>query len=312
MTASRLIAARVLFPIFAPNYIMILSMTGYGESTVHHENKRIKVEIKAINSKMGDIRFKMPARYNSLEVKFRRILQDHAHRGKFDVSITTQSDASDDEYAINLPLFKSYYKSLNEVLNELDAKESNLAAGILKIYNVVKPNSESITETEENQITSCLMEALQNLKSFRLEEGQALFSDFEFRCKSINDQIDLIAPLEEKRTQNLKSRLLKNLELVDSESDIDRNRFEQEIVYYLEKLDLTEEKVRLKQHCQFFIKTLTSDQAVKGKSLAFISQEMGREINTMGSKANDHQIQHIVVHMKEELEKIKEQLANVV
>ena len=291
---------------------MILSMTGFGEATVHHQNKEIRFEVKAINSKMGDIRFKMPHRYSSLEIKFRRMIQELAFRGKFDVTVSTQSEAADDEYQINLPLFKSYYKSLNQTLSELDAQESNLAAGILKIYNVVKPNNSAISNQEEEILTKGLAKALDVLKKFRLNEGSALQADFDLRCKSISSNIDLIEPLEEARTKNLKERLFKNVELVGKEVDVDKNRFEQEVVYYLEKFDLTEEKVRLRQHCEFFTKTLKNSEFVKGKSLAFISQEMGREINTIGSKANDHRIQHIVVHMKEELEKIKEQLANVV
>ncbi len=300
---------KYIVPIFAA---MILSMTGYGEASTFFEDKEIKVEVKTINSKAGDIRFRIPHRYSALEIKLRRIVQETAHRGKIEVTISTQSDKMDDEYEINLPLFNAYYKSLSSALNKMNVVDGSLAAGILKIYNVVRPNNSTVSLEETQVVISCLHAALDALKTFRSEEGQALLADFKLRSSLIASKIDEISPFETQRLEELKTRLIKNFESIGREVDIHKNRFEQELTYYLEKFDLTEEKVRLKQHCDFFLQTLQNKDEVKGKSLAFISQEMGREINTIGSKANNHRIQHIVVGMKEELEKIKEQLANVV
>mgnify|MGYP003870126523 CR=1 FL=1 len=291
---------------------MILSMTGFGAASTFYENKEIKIEVKSINSKAGDIRFRMPHRYSALEIRLRRIVQEMAHRGKIEVNITTQSDAADDEYEINIPLFKSYYQSLNNVLTDIDAQDANLAAGILKIYNVVRPNNQSIPDTEESALINCMREALDALKVYRLDEGQAMEADFKSNANNISSKIDEIEPHENQRIIDQRNRLKKSFADIGNDIDLDKNRFEQELTYYLEKFDLNEEKVRLKQHCDYFIQTLAKPDEVKGKSLAFISQEMGREINTIGSKANNHHIQHIVVSMKEELEKIKEQLANVI
>lgn len=287
-------------------------MTGFGAAKAYFNEKEISIEIKAINSKTGDIRFRMPHRYSALEITLRRLVQQHAHRGKIDVTISTLSGEADDEYEINLPLFKSYYQSLQQTLSDLDAQDGNLASGILKIYNVVRPNTSSIADDEMEAIVTCTNAALDKLKDFRKEEGSAMKSDFALRCTNINEKIDLLAEFEEARTTAQREKLHKNLTDNVTDVEYDKNRFEQEIIYYLEKFDLTEEKVRLRQHCEFFMETLTNSDEVKGKSLAFISQEMGREINTLGSKANHHQIQRIVVAMKDELEKIKEQLANVV
>ncbi len=291
---------------------MVLSMTGYGAATSFFGSKEIRLEIKAINSKMGDMRFRIPYRYGALEVKLRRIILDSAHRGKFEVNITTLSDANDDEYEINLPLFRNYYMSLRETLKDLNASEDDLASAILKINNVVKRNDNVISEEEEQVVLECLHKALKTLEDFRRSEGKTLEDDFNLRSQNILDNISHFEPLEAKRSEHMRARLIKSFQGIGKEIELDKNRFEQELVYYFEKLDITEEKVRLKQHCEYFLKTLASPDPVKGKSLAFISQEMGREINTLGSKANDHQIQHVVVRMKEELEKIKEQLANVV
>jgi uncharacterized protein (TIGR00255 family) len=287
-------------------------MTGYGSASTFFDEKEIRVEIKTINSKLGDMRFRMPQRYGALEVKMRRNILESAYRGKFEVNIISQSESSDDDYEINLPLFRSYYKSISDTLSELNATESNLASGILKIYNVVKANDAAVSSEEEKAIMLCLQEALTTLELFRLDEGRMMELDFRLRCKNILQKIDDLEPFEKQRSIDIRARLMKSFEDLGKNMDIDKNRFEQELVYYFDKLDITEEKVRLIQHCQYFLSQLDHDDAAKGKSLAFISQEMGREINTLGSKANDHQIQHIVVQMKEELEKIKEQLANVV
>ena len=290
----------------------MLSMTGFGSANGQFEGREFRIDIKAINSKMGDMRFRLPIRYSPLELRMRRFILDRAHRGKFDVTLSAKSLSGDDDYKIDLPLFQTYYEDLQQLLAQIGVTDSSLASGILKIQNVVRANEAEISAQEEQVIFDCLTEALNQIFAFRLAEGTMMAEEFEKGCRQIESKIGLLEPLEGQRFERMREKLKKSFEEINHEIEIDKNRFEQELVYYIEKLDVTEEKVRLQQHCAYFLQTLKEEKPVKGKTLAFITQEMGREINTIGSKANDHRIQHIVVEMKEELEKIKEQLANVV
>ena len=291
---------------------MILSLTGFGTASKTFNQKVIKIDIKAINSKQVDIRFRMPIRYSALEMPLRKLIIKQAKRGKFDITIVTDSGEGDDDYKLNLPLFKSYYSQLRDQLEELDAPKEELSQGILRIYNVIKPNTQEVDDDEIECVEVCLKEALDSLKDYRMAEGASIFADLTQSSENIKSLLSGIGEYEEGRVPRIKERIQKNLKEMLNDVDFDRNRIEQEIIYYIEKLDISEEKVRLLQHCDYFKKTLHSDHEEKGKSLNFISQEIGREINTLGSKANDYQIQHIVIRMKEELEKIKEQLPNVV
>jgi uncharacterized protein (TIGR00255 family) len=291
---------------------MILSLTGFGSATQTFNQKLIRIDIKAINSRQADIRFRMPIRYAALEMPFRKSILQHVRRGKIDVTINTDSGEGDDDYTLNLPLFKSYYQQISAELENINAPKEELAQGILRIYNVVKPNTQEISEEEQEAIHSCLINALDELKSYRATEGKSIFDDLNKCSTNITELLTRIETHEGERTKRIRDRIKKNMGELLNDVDFDRNRIEQEMIYYLEKLDISEEKVRLLQHCQYFQKTLQSKEQEKGKSLNFISQEIGREINTLGSKANDYQIQHLVIQMKEDLEKIKEQLPNVV
>lgn len=291
---------------------MLLSMTGYGRASKTYKDKTIKVELRALNGKFSDLRFKIPQNYREKEALIRRLVMDKVHRGKVDLTIEISSDQGDDGYGLNKALFRKYYRELNELSGELNIPQTDMLSAILRIPNVVAAAEGTVEEEEWEAVKAALNEALDLFRQFRKMEGEALEKDMELRIKTIAENLEQINPFDAERQDRLRKRLRQRFEEYQSNDTVDENRFEQELIYYFEKLDLNEEKVRLAQHCKYFLEVLAKKQDVKGKKLNFISQEIGREINTMGAKAHSSDIQRLVVVMKDELEKIKEQSANIV
>lgn len=291
---------------------MLLSMTGYGRVTKTFKDKTITAELRSLNSKFTDIRFKIPSNYREKEHFLRKMVTDRAMRGKLDMMFEIKSLQGDDEYGLNIPLFKKYYKELSALSEELDIPKGDILQSILRIQNVVGNAEENIDPEEWEFVRSTIEETISAFEQFRVAEGSAMEDDLRTRIDNIQTTLVKINPFEEGRVTRLRNRLKQNLEEFLGKDNVDENRFEQEVLFYLEKIDINEEKVRLEQHCKYFLEQLDLKAPLKGRKLSFISQEMGREINTLGAKAYSSDIQRFVVSMKDELEKIKEQVANSV
>ena len=287
-------------------------MTGYGQGSGTYLTKKITIELRSLNSKFTDLRFKMPQNYKEKEHDLRRIISKRAERGKIDVSINVESLDGGDAFSLNKSLFKKYHEELNSLQVELGMGAGDLTQTILRIPNVVVADTNTLEAEEWKVVQNILNDALDAFQKFRQVEGLAMEEDCKVRVLNISEALAKIDPFEEERVVKIKERMLKNMEEYVGKDNINANRFEQEILYYLEKIDITEEKVRLEQHCKYFIEVIETDKTQKGRKLNFISQEIGREINTLGSKASSSEIQHLVVQMKDELEKIKELVANSV
>ncbi|MEM9919488.1 MAG: YicC/YloC family endoribonuclease [Bacteroidota bacterium] len=290
---------------------MLLSMTGYGRATQSMNDKTITIELRSLNSKYTDIRFnKLPPSYKQKEIELRKIITAKVQRGKIDITIDIQSHNGDDGFALNKPLFEKYCRELSRISNDMGIPVGDLTQAVLRLPNVVSAGNEVIDDQEWHMVEQALREALDKFHQFRLSEGAAMEEDCQVRVNHILQYLGEVSPFEAERVTKLRNRVNQLMEEYVGKDNIDANRFEQEILYYLEKIDVTEEKVRLEQHCQYFLEELAKTVELKGRKLSFISQEMGREINTLGSKANSSDIQRLVVKMKDELEKIKEQVAN--
>jgi uncharacterized protein (TIGR00255 family) len=292
---------------------MLLSMTGYGRSIRAFSDKSITVEIRALNSKLTDIRFKMPFSYREKELELRRILTDQAERGKIDVAIAVKSLLGEEEFVLNHQIFKRYHKELKGLTQELGMDNTDLLSAVLRLPNVVGTDDSGVDESEWQVTQEALHEALEDFIKFRLTEGASMEKDLRERIDYILSLLESITPFEQERMVKLRARMRQNLDEFMNKENVDENRFEQEVLFYLEKIDVTEEKIRLKQHCRYFMEMLDDPKTnSKGRTLNFITQEIGREINTLGSKAYSSDIQHLVVKMKDELEKMKELIANLV
>ncbi len=290
---------------------MIKSMTGFGLASADHGNVKFAVEIKSLNSKFLELNLKLPRAFSEKELLLRNVCSKDIERGKVSVSINIERSEENLKGAtINAALLTKYYKQLEEINLSLGANSSNLMQAALNFPEVISYAEEEANEGDWDVLQSTFHVALKNFNQFRLDEGAVLKTDLELRIKNILQFFSEIEVLEPLRISQIKNKLNQFLEDNVGKINVDQNRLEQELIYYIDKLDITEEKIRLRSHCDYFIETLKSKDA-NGKKLGFISQEIGREINTMGSKANDAQIQQLVVGMKEELEKIKEQLLNV-
>jgi uncharacterized protein (TIGR00255 family) len=290
---------------------MIRSMTGYGKSVLETPQKKISVEIRSLNSKQADLNTKVPWLYKEKEIEIRNLLSKKLERGKIDLFISF--DIMDDELmpVINKASVKNYYRQLSEVSSELGIDPGVEALSIImRLPEALKSEKPELTDEEWQMASKMINEALSLVDKYRIEEGKALEKDLSASVNKILDYLDSIAPYEGERIAKVREKLTASLKDSIGSENVDMNRFEQEIIFYLEKLDINEEKVRLRKHCDYFIETMNGKDS-NGKMLSFIAQEMGREINTLGSKANDASIQKIVVTMKDELEKIKEQVLNV-
>jgi len=291
---------------------MVLSMTGYGQSSTESEGKTYRFEIKSLNGKTSDIRFKSNSSLMEKELELRRIVLDKGMRGKFDASLNIENVGGSEDSVFNIRLMKSYFTELKAFSDEFGIKEGDMLQSLIRLPNIVQLTEGKLSDKEWLVIKTLVIDAVDQLNEFRAKEGQSLYLDATTRAKSIRSLLQQITPFEEERIVNLKERIKKNLNTHLGKENIDENRFEQEIIFYLEKLDINEERVRLDQHCKYFLEQIDNKETLKkGKKLSFIAQEMGREINTLGAKAQHSEIQQIVVGMKDELEKIKEQLLNI-
>jgi uncharacterized protein (TIGR00255 family) len=289
--------------------ICMKSMTGYGKVTVEFENKNINVEIRTLNSKQADINIRLPNIYRAYEIEIQNLIKQRLERGKIDCYITLTSDKGMAKMDINEQMFKDYYTQLSNLCDISRADKTFLTYFLLQREDINQPIVEDITEEEKQMLFDCVDKALTEVNNYREEEGKALKKALENHIDNIEKFSFDIVPFEKDRVPKIKEKLLarfKELEI----NDIDQARLEQELIFYLEKLDITEERVRLAQHIKYFKECLDGEQSI-GKKLGFIAQEIGREINTLGSKSNEADMQKIVVLMKDELEKIKEQSANI-
>ena len=294
---------------------MIKSMTGFGKSILEMGAKKLTIEIKSLNSKQLDINTRIAGPFREKELEIRAELSRTIERGKVEFSIYIDNIGEMAVMAINKPLVRKYYHDLRELASELNEPENlALLPVILRMPDVIKTEQEELDESEWLEVNIAIQEALSQFEAFRMQEGELLEKDMVKRVALIMRLLQEVKPFEKRRIVMLRERMMRNqAEYREANAIIekfDENRFEQELFYFLEKLDITEEKVRLHKHCEYFGETL-ADPDSNGRKLGFIMQEIGREINTLGSKANDADIQKIVVQMKDELEKIKEQLANI-
>lgn len=285
---------------------MIQSMTGFGKATMQLPNKKITVEVKSLNSKGLDLNVRIPSVYREMELGLRNQLSATLERGKVDFSIFMENTAEQTTTKVNVPIVKAYIAQLREVYAEAD--ETELMKMAVRMPDAMKTEREEIDEDDWNLIQKVIDEALENMQSFRVSEGASLEKEFLHRIANIMTLMNATVALDGERIETVKTRLRTAID--ELKVNIDDNRFEQELIFYLEKYDITEEKVRLENHLNYFIETIAGKEA-NGRKLGFITQEMGREINTMGSKSNHAQMQKLVVQMKDELEKIKEQVLNV-
>jgi uncharacterized protein (TIGR00255 family) len=290
---------------------MIKSMTGYGIATFDAGSAKYTVEIKSLNSKFLELTLRLPKIFSDKEFQLRNDCNKQIERGKVNLSITVeQQNGAVKAAGIDSALLKHYYEQLKAVSNELNEPASNLLQLALSLPEVVKYDEETVSEEEWQIVEKTFSQAVAAFQQFRADEGNVLEQDLKYRINIILKNLALVEIEEPKRVPLIRERLNQFLLEATNREAIDQNRFEQELIYYIDKLDITEEKIRLKSHCDYFIETLKNADA-NGKKLGFIAQEIGREVNTLGSKANDATIQKLVVGMKEELEKIKEQLLNV-
>jgi uncharacterized protein (TIGR00255 family) len=283
---------------------MMQSMTGFGKAETTFEDKKITLEIRSLNSKNLDLNTRLPSFYKEMEAEFRKKIIGTLNRGKVDLALFYEANASESASEINIPIVQAYMKQLAS----FDLEESEKLKIAIRLPDTLKAERESISTTEKKVVLSLADEVLQKITNFRQQEGESLQQDILERITKIGQFLETVKTVESQRIKKVRERLQNSLE--ELEVKVDENRFEQELIYYLEKFDITEEKVRLENHLSYF-KEIANTGHAQGKKLGFVAQEIGREINTIGSKANDAALQKIVVQMKDELEKIKEQLLNV-
>jgi uncharacterized protein (TIGR00255 family) len=285
---------------------MMQSMTGFGKAVLQLPTKKISVEIKSLNSKNLDLNVRIPSNYKEKEFALRNQIAEQAERGKVDFSIYLEITAEETTSKINAPIVKAYIAQMKNIIPDADPTE--LMKMAVRMPDALKTDRDEIDENEWQKVQETINEAIESFKKFRASEGKVLQNDFVNRIEIIRSLMQQTLSFDKERVEIVKTRLRDALS--DIKENIDENRFEQELIYYLEKYDITEEKVRLENHLNYFLQTLNTERST-GRKLGFITQEIGREINTMGSKSNHSEMQKLVVQMKDELEKIKEQVLNV-
>ncbi|UPQ80679.1 YicC family protein [Flavobacterium azooxidireducens] len=285
---------------------MIQSMTGFGKASKQLSTKKITVEVKSLNSKGLDLNVRMPSVYREMELGLRNVISQKLERGKVDFSIFIEVTGEETSSKINVPIVRGYINQMKAVIPNAD--ETELMKMAVRMPDALKTERDEIDENEWNEILKVVDDAMKNIASFRMDEGKSLENEFIMRIENIRKYMNQAVSMDTERIETVKNRLRTALD--ELEANVDENRFEQELIFYLEKYDITEERVRLENHLNYFIETIAGIEA-NGRKLGFITQEIGREINTMGSKSNHSEMQKLVVMMKDELEKIKEQVLNV-
>lgn len=286
-------------------------MTGFGKAVCEYGNKKIVVEIKSLNSKQADISTRIAGLYREKDIEIRNELSQRLERGKIDFLLYIDNADKETVTQINQAIVCAYYNQIADLSKELGIKEpENWFDVLLRLPDVLKSEMQELDEAEWLEIKKSIHQAIDLLKEYRIQEGKSLENVFRSKISNIASLLDQIAPFESERIEKIKQRLDENLQTISDKIDYDKNRLEQELIFYIEKLDVNEEKVRLRNHLDYFIETMDKEKS-PGKKLGFITQEIGREINTLGSKSNHSEMQKIVVHMKDELEQIKEQVLNV-
>ena len=281
-------------------------MTGFGKASLQLPTKKITVEVKSLNSKGLDLNVRMPSVYREMELGLRNVISQKLERGKVDFSIYIEITGEETSSKINVPIVKGYINQMKAVIPNAD--ETELMKMAVRMPDALKTERDEIDENEWNEILKVVDDAMKNIASFRIDEGKSLENEFIMRIENIRNFLNQAVSMDTERIETVKNRL--RTALAEYEASVDENRFEQELIFYLEKYDITEERVRLENHLNYFIETIAGTEA-NGRKLGFITQEIGREINTMGSKSNHSEMQKLVVMMKDELEKIKEQVLNV-
>jgi len=290
---------------------MIRSMTGFGKTEFEVGTKKITLEIKSLNSKQLDINTRIPSMYREKDLEIRRLISEMLTRGKVDFALYLDNLGTESTSRINAVIIKDYYGQLKTVYRELGLTiDESIMQSIMRLPETVKMVYDELDETEWLTVRENLIKTLEELNRFRDQEGLALKADIDTNITNILDLLNQVEPFETQRMENVKTKIKDSLDALQLNGNLDKNRFEQELIYYMEKLDINEEKVRLANHCSYFTETMNEDEP-SGRKLGFIAQEIGREINTLGSKANESNLQRIVVQMKDNLEKIKEQVLNV-
>ncbi len=291
---------------------MLKSMTGFGKASGQIDERTVNVEIKSLNSTKGlDLSIKLPSKYREYEYALRNKAGNILQRGKIDIYITLENNTASSELSLNKELIKSYFEEFKKIADEVGMSSRDLLPTIMKMPDVIGESHEEASEDELKKIEEILGKAIGELDSFRINEGRSLQEEMELRIVNIEKLSENLKNEDKRRVAEIRERLKNNLENYIPKDKIDANRFEQEVIYYIEKLDITEELTRLKVHCDYFKNNIADKEELKGRKLGFIAQEIGREINTIGSKANDAPMQKFVVNMKDELEKIKEQTNNI-
>lgn len=287
-------------------------MTGFGKTTVQIGAKKVIIEIKSLNSKQLDLNLRLPSLYKGKEMEIRTMVKEALDRGKVDMSVSFDNMETDKNVTINKSVVMQYFQQMLELSEYLgiEANRSELLQTVIRFPDTMQVKAEELEEAEWQMLQEGIARALEDINRFRIQEGKALIADINHRIELIQQLADCVPAFEAKRVEIIRQRLQERIQEWTDVKNVDENRLEQEIIYYLEKLDITEEKVRLANHCKYFLETADKEEA-PGRKLGFIAQEIGREINTMGSKANDHEIQKLVVKMKDELEKVKEQSLNI-
>lgn len=289
---------------------MIRSMTGFGNAVAEFGSKTISVDIRSLNSKFFDLTLRVPSAYREKDMEMRTMLSRELERGKVEVYINIDSSEPQRKSRINKDIVRQYHTELKALNEELGIDTDDYLGTILRLPDALNMEEAHFDEEEWRQINETLQSAMKAFNAFRDKEGKFMEKDLRERIDAIEENLKKIEPLEEGRIENIRKRLADQLKESAAKDAVDKNRFEQEVLYYLEKMDVTEEKVRLRSHCLYFLDTMKEPQS-NGKKIGFITQEMGREINTLGAKANDAVIQKFVVQMKDELEKIKELMMNI-
>jgi uncharacterized protein (TIGR00255 family) len=300
-----------LFSFAAKKDDMLYSMTGFGRAEASVHGRQITVEVKALNGKQFDISTKLPPILRSYELDIRNMLSGLLLRGTIDITVSVRQEGASKPMVVNTDLALFYYQGMKQIAEQTGLPQENIISTLMRMPEVVAPDQDALPEHEWEKVKEIVVAAANDLMEHRRNEGEALLKDIKLRISNIEKLHEKILPLEAERMERVRSRLTQWLDDMVGKEKVDPNRLEQEMIYYLERMDFSEEKIRLKQHCGYFNDTVNENDAAIGRKLNFILQEIGREINTLGSKANHAEIQQIVINMKDELEKAKEQILNI-